>query len=118
MQTPHPNTAPRTPDSLEQGISRSLAEMRAIAAEAWTDDFFDNWSRAVMDRRPVIFVAVAMPGQTLSWLMEPDAEGVLSAGVNHLSAGAELGFKTKLVDTIAGDVGWLVKEATGSFPTD
>ena len=71
-----------------------------------------------MDRRPVIFVAVAMPGQTLSWLMEPDSEGVLAAGVNRLSADAELEFKTKLLDTIAGDVSWLVKEATGSFLTD
>jgi len=113
MQTPDANTAPRTPVSLEQATSHAIGEMRAAAATADRNDYLGNWAADVMDRRPLIFVAAVMPGQTLAWLMTPDDDGVLHAAVGGFSADAELVFKTRALDAIADDVSWLVKEATG-----
>jgi hypothetical protein len=113
MQTPDSNTAPRTPVSLEQAISHAIGEMRTAAATANRDDYWGNWTADVLDRRPRIFVAAVMEGQTLAWLMTPDDDGVLHATVGRHSADAELVFKTRALGAIADDVSWSVKEATG-----
>ncbi len=110
--------------SVEHTLGASLATMRKQAAEAGTDDYFENWSKEVLDRRPLIVVAALMEGQTMAWVMEPDGDGVLRSGISHLTAAdgtprylghAQRACKTTLLDAIAGDVGWLVKKDAGEF---
>ena len=127
MQTAHEvETA-----SVERALAAALASMRTAAEEAAAkgrDDFSDVWTAEVMDRQPLVFVAAVLPGlpgQTMTWLMEPEGDGVLSAEVTQFGSAdsmprevgyAHLELKTKLLDTIARDVGWLVKERSGQFP--
>ena len=106
--------------------------MRRAAAEAAAegrDDFYTAWTADVMDRQPTIFVAVALPGETMAWLLDPSAnEGVLEAHVSHLfdlpdANGqprhdgppnvAEREMWTRLYNSVAEDVSWLVRERTG-----
>ena len=116
------------PLSIEQAISAALGKMRALAAAAGTDDYFENWSREVLDRRPIALVAALLPWQNLVWVMEfdPESDGVLSADVSphRFTNGTSVdpgeaevdSIKGKLLTTIAGDIGWLVKEQTGELP--
>src|SRR5215216_4114632 len=80
-----PNADARAMTSLEQAISQSLANMRQLAADSGTDDYWENWTKEVMDRRPLVFVAAVMNGQTLSWLMEPQ-DGAVHDGVLQVAA--------------------------------
>lgn len=114
--TEHADTPPRMPVSLEQAISHTIGEMRSAAAKAGTDDFFEAWSREVMEQRPLIYLAAVLPNYTLAWVMEPAGEGVLSAAVSHHTGPvreAEVETKTKLLSDLADSVSWLCKETTG-----
>ena len=117
---------------LEQGIAAALESMRRAAAEAAArgrDDFYDAWQADAMDRQPMIFLAVALPGQTLAWLLDPSpAEGVLEVDINHhfeipdaegnLRGGrppvATCEVWTRLFDELAEQVSWLIREHNGS----
>jgi hypothetical protein len=130
IETPEPATV-RTdvgPVPIEQAIAVSLAKLRALAANCDTDDYYENWTREVLDRRPLALVAALMPWQNLVWVMEfdPESDASLSAevsphtfstGITLDPGGATIDWiKGKLLNDIAGDVGWLVKEMTGEFP--
>ena len=116
------------PLPIEQTLAAALGKMRALAAAAGTDDYFENWSREVLDRRPIALVAALLPWQNLVWVMEfdPESDGVLSADVSphRFTNGTSVdpgeaeveSIKGKLLTTIAGDIGWLVKEQTGELP--
>jgi hypothetical protein len=109
-------------------VPRAHASRAAVCRAAGTDDYFENWSREILDRRPIALVAALLPWQNLVWVMEfdPESDGVLHAEVSPhtFSDGttwdrkrAEVEtIKGKLLNDIAGDIGWLVKEATGEFP--
>ena len=122
----HPNAGEKAHASLEQVISQSLANMRQLAADSGTDDYWEHWTTEVMDRRPLVFVAAVMNGQTLSWLMEPQGgavhDGVLQAaayhGVLHDPGTAGEGRKTMPIETILHGVNWLVRDLTGEFLTE
>ncbi len=118
--------------SVEHALAESFRKMRELAAEAGTDDFYENWSREVLDRRPLIVVAAVMERQTITWVMEPGIavdsahDGLLSVGVDHVvradgKASLDVGLamvdsnNTKTPRTIAEEVSWLVKESTGEF---
>jgi hypothetical protein len=108
----------REPVSLEQALCRSLAEMRMATAEADRSDYLGSWTAELLDKHPLIYVAVLRERQTLAWVLEPEGdEGVLSAGVSDLTADAQLVIKGKALADVAGDVSWLVKEATGTHLT-
>ena len=127
-----PNAGARAKTSLEQAISQSLANMRQLAADSGTDDYWENWTTEVMDRRPLVFVAAVMDGQTLAWLMEPQAgaehDGVLHAAAYHRRGvssdalsdpgSAECIAKTMPVEKILGGVNWLVRDLTGQPLSD
>ena len=93
-------------------------------------DFSDVWTAEVMDHQPMVFVAAVLPGQTMTWLMEPEGpegDGVLRAEASQVGSAdnmpravgyAHLELKTMLFDRIARDVGWLVKERTCLFPQE
>jgi hypothetical protein len=87
-QTEHVDVTGPARVSIEDAIAASLAQMRELAAEAGTDDFYENWSREALDRRPLILVASVLEGYTLTWVMEPGNgpnDGVLETQVSHLS---------------------------------
>jgi hypothetical protein len=118
--------------SLEDAIGAALESMwrAAEAAEAkGRDDFYDACTADVMTRQPTIFVAVALPGETMAWLIDPsENEGVLEA---HVSPCFDLpdasGWPrhdgppqvatreawTRLYHELAEDVSWLVRERSG-----
>ncbi len=110
------------PVSIEGAISQSLAEMRQLAADAGTDDYYENWSREVLDRRPLILVAVATHDGTWMWVREPGHDGVVHAEVHHhvpkdkdgdpvLDPGhAKVEFENRMLDAITREVSWLVKD--------
>jgi hypothetical protein len=113
-------TEPTTP--LEQAISASLEAMRAAAAEADRTDSLGNVMAALLDQRPVLFVAVMMKGQTLSWALTPEADTALHAVVSHLTApdgtthdlrDTELVMGGKALADVAAGASWLVREITG-----
>jgi hypothetical protein len=101
--------------TLEQSVSRAIADMRALAAEAGNDDLFEDWCKEVLDRRPLVLVAAVLPSQAITWLMEPNHDGVLVAG-GPVPATVEV--KSKALSDIADYVSWQVRETTGSFLTD
>jgi len=118
--------------SIEHALAESFRKMRELAANAGTDDFYENWSREMLDRRPLIVVAALMEGQTITWVMEPGIgvdsahDGLLSATVSHgvrsddtarIDIGRALveSSTTKTPLTIAEEVSWLVKESIGDF---
>jgi hypothetical protein len=118
------------PVPIEQAIAVSLGKIRALAANCGTDDYYENWTREALDRRPVLVVAALMRWQNLVWVMEfdPKSDGFLVAEVSPHSftngdtwdpGHATIGrIKGKLLNDIAAEVGWLVKEETCEFPTD
>jgi hypothetical protein len=102
--------------------------MRQLAADSGTDDYWEKSTKEVMDRRPLVFVAVVLDGQTFSWLMEPEDEptrdSVLHTATYNLR-GATCdpgdvgeGRKTMPIETILHGVNWLVRDLTGEFLTD
>jgi hypothetical protein len=108
--------------TLEQAISASLEAMRAAAAEADRTDYLGNVTAALLDQRPVLFVAVMMKGQTLSWALTPEADTALHAVVSHLTTpdgtthdlrDTELVLGGKALADVAAGVSWLVREITG-----
>ena len=114
------------PSSSESRASTPIVTPLAVQHRlaAGKDDFCDNWSREVLDRRPLILVTAVLDGQVRTWLMEPVGEGVLSADVSQFAgadgATREWGHatgerKSKLLTTIAADVSWLVKENPRSY---
>ena len=120
------------PASIEHAISQSLATMRELAAKAGTEDYWENWTREVMDRRLLVFVAAVLDGQTLAWLFEPngdakpDYDGVLHTAGYHcrrvdnavaidVMTVADWERKTMPVETILHGVSWLVRDLTGEF---
>jgi hypothetical protein len=121
---------------LEHGIAAALESMRWAAAEAAArgrDDFYDAWQADAMDRQPMIFVAVALPGQTTAWLLDPSPnEGVLEVDISHHfelpdAEGQLRGERppvatreiwTRLFDAVAEDISWLVRERSGSSLRD
>jgi hypothetical protein len=116
----HQPTEPTT--SLEQAISASLEAMRAAAAEADRTDYLGNVMAALLDQRPVLFVAVMMKGQTLSWALTPEADTALHAVVSHLTTpdgtthdlrNTELVMGGKTLADVAAGASWLVREITG-----
>ena len=116
----HQPSDPTTP--LEQAISASLEAMRAAAAEAGRTDDLSNVTVALLDQRPVLFVAVMMKGQTLSWALTPDADTALHAVVSHLTTpdgtthdlkDTEFVMGRKALADIAAGASWLVGEITG-----
>ena len=110
------------PVSIERAISQALAEMRHLAADAGTDDDYETWSREVLERRPLILVAVAMHDGAWMWMREPGHDGVLHAEIRHrvpkdedgeplLDPGhAELEFENRALEAITREVSWLVKD--------
>jgi hypothetical protein len=128
----HPNAGARAMTSLEHAISQSLATMRQLAAESGTDDYWENWTTEVMDRRPLVFVAAVLDGQTLAWLMEPQGgaehDGVLHTAAYHRRAtgsevasdpgSAECIGKAMPIETILQGVNWLVRDLTGEPLSD
>jgi hypothetical protein len=131
-RTEQPNAEARAKTSLEQAISQSLANMRQLAADSGTDDYWENSTKEVMDRRPLVFVVVVLDGQTFSWLMEPEDEptrdGVLHTATYHLRGATQGGIcdpgdagegrKTMPIETILHGVNWLVRDLTGEFLTE
>jgi hypothetical protein len=116
---------------IERALAVCLERMRRLAANADTDDFDENWSREVLERRPLIVVAAVLPGQTWTWLMEPEDgaehDGVLYAAVSHFARPdgtphdigcARVELKTMPMEAILHGVSWLVKGLTGEFLTD
>jgi len=117
--------------SLEHGLTACLGRMRLLAANAGSDDWYENWSREVLERRPLILVAVATTGRTDLWLMERGGsrdnagDGVLYAAVSHLLRGddqpaidlgrAQRDTKEYVLSRIADHVDWLLREKTGEF---
>ncbi len=113
-------TEPTTP--LEQAVSASVEAMRAAAAEADRTDSLGNVTAALLDQRPVLFVAVMLQGQTLSWALTPEADTALHAVVSHLTApdgtthdlrDTELVMGGKALADVAAGASWLVREITG-----
>jgi hypothetical protein len=117
---------------LEQGIAAALESMRRAAEEAAAkgrDDFYDVWTAEALDRQPMIFVAAALPGATMAWLIDPSAnEGVLEVDITHrfdltgeygeprsdLPPAVRREMWTRLYDAVAEDVSWLVRERYGT----
>ena len=85
----------------------------AEADRADRGDYLSSWVAGALDERPVIFVAVVMEEQTLTWLMSPDDDDALHAGVSRLSADAQVTMRGKTLFDVSQSVSWLVKEATG-----
>ena len=130
MTQPRASTITTAP--LEQALAAALESMRRAAAEAAAkgrDDFYDAWTTDVLDHQPVIFVAAALRGETMAWLIDPSAaEGVLKAHISHFfdlpaAEGRTRGdipcvatreSWTRLYDSVAEDVAWLVRERNGS----
>src|SRR5688572_14137162 len=96
------------PLPVEQALSVALGKMRQVAAAAGTDDYFENWSREVLDRRPIALVAALLPWQTLVWVVEfdPESDGVLEAEVSPhpFCDGTSLDAGQAGVDSIKGKV--------------
>ena len=108
------NTAPDTALSIEDAITRSLAAMRAVAAQApESTDYLDVWAREIMDQRPLIYVAVVMEGQTLGWVMTPNDVDVLRARGGQASVTTEVVMRSKALHDAAVSIDWAVRELTG-----
>jgi hypothetical protein len=122
---------------LEQAIATALESMRRAAAKAAAkgrDDFYETWTADVMDRQPIIFVAAALPGGVMAWVIDPsDAEGVLEAHVSYRfdlpdADGAQRHdlppslakheMWTRLYASVVEDVSWLVRERSGQHIRD
>ena len=126
-QAEQPNAGETVQTSLEHAISRSLASMRQAAADAGTDDFWENWTKEVMDRRPLVFVTALLDGQTFAWLMEPqdgaEHDGILRTAAHHRPGTPDLGaveceHKTMASETIIHGVNWLVRDLVGESLVD
>jgi hypothetical protein len=108
--------------SIEQSLIACLDAMQDLATEGDPDHVYSDWSREVLDCRPLVVVAAVLPGRTLTWVMEPDQESVLSASLSHrlyendeAGATAQLSAQGKALADVMADIDWLVKEATGAF---
>ena len=131
MQTAHEvETA-----SVERALAAALASMRTAseAAAKGRDDFSDVWTAEVMDRQPLVFVAAVLPGETMAWLLDPGNEAVLEAEIAHRFDFAGVGTSrddipyrrvasqelwTRLFDSVADGVSWLVRERRGRSLSD
>jgi len=108
--------------SIEQSLTACLDAMQELATEGDPDHVHSDWSREVLDCRPLVIVAAVLPGRTLTWVMEPGQDGVLSASLSHRlyendedGATAQLSVQGKALADVVADIDWLVKEATGEF---
>ena len=111
---------------VEAALGAALRAMRddaERAAETGGDEYVEEWRARALDAPALIVAGAVEDGDIRLWLMAPGAANdlVFSAQVHELGAerdigGAEAAVKTKPLATICDDVGWLVKEATGSFP--
>lgn len=129
--TTRPNASATESAPIETAITAALESMRKAAARAGAkgrDDFYDVWQAEAMDRQPMIFVAAALPGEMMAWLIDPSAsEGVLETHISHhfdlpdadgtlrsdIPRVAKREVWTRLFDSVAEDVSWLVRERSG-----
>ena len=108
---------------IEHSLAECLRQMRILAAEAGTDDHYETWNREVLDRRPLIMLAVATDDGTWMWVREPGEDGVVHAKVRHFRQAdgetvhdvgyAELAFEDRTLHDISQSVSWLMKDHTG-----
>ena len=129
------DTTTVAPASIEHVISQAIAAMRARAAAAGTGEYWEDWSREALDRRPLILVAAVMPGQTFAWVMEPgmnaNADGALYTAAHHLRrtddpeaididlmTDVDIVRKSMPLATVERGVSWLMRDLTGEFLSD
>ena len=111
-----------TADSLEDTLAAAIGAMRDLVATARTDDYEENWSRDVLDRRPLIVVTAVTDNGTWMWVREPGHDAVLHAEVRSPGipypdgetladrSHAELGVENRALHAITEEVSWLVKD--------
>ena len=103
-------------------IEHALGKLREQTAVAGTDDHYENWSREVLERRPLMVLAVITDGETRMWVREPGEDGVVHAKVRHFRQAdgetvhdvgyAELAFEDRTLHDISQSVSWLMKDHT------
>ncbi len=108
--------------SVEHALAAALGKLRERAVNAGTDDYYEAWSREVLDRRPLMVLAVVIEGQTRMWVREPGVDGVLYADVSHLRGTdgetvrdlghVELAIEDRTLHAITQEVAWLMKDRT------
>ena len=108
--------------SIEHTLIAALGKLREHAAAAGTDDHYENWSRDLLERRPLIMLAVATDTGTWMWVREPGEDGVLHARVRHIRSTdgetvhdlgrAERTFEDRTLHDITQAVSWLMKDHT------
>ena len=134
MQTKRENASKRTIATapLEEAIGAAIESMWRAAEEAdakGRDDVYDAWQADVMGQRPILFVAAALPGELMAWLLDPsDAEGVLEAHIRYrydlpdadgklehsdIPRVAQRESWTRLYESVTEDISWLIRERSG-----
>ncbi len=108
------------PSRVEEAIASALAAMRTHAAAGESDDYYGDWARDALDRRPLIVVAVATDSGVHAWAMEPGHDGVLTVAPAFPDGApvAELGVTDRTLHDIATAVDWLMRDATGLSLSD
>jgi hypothetical protein len=124
----------RTPP-IEEAIGHALAALREEQSRAASspragDDYWTTWTRDVLERRPLVVIAVLRLGETDLWLMEPGEEDLLRVSAHHARrelvlpegatvppdvATAELEIGTKTHADALTAISWLLKEQSGQF---
>ena len=109
-------------DSLEDTLTAAIGAMRDLVATADPDDYDQNWSREVLDRRPLIVVTAVTDNGTWMWVREPGHDSVLHAevgsrGIPYLNgetladrSHAEPEVENRALEAITREVSWLVKD--------
>jgi hypothetical protein len=113
---------------LEEALAETISGIREWVADGDPDDVLDAWGLRGLDERPLIVVVAAMGSETMLWATQPGADperdAMLHAHTRHWGRAltglncteVTLDGTSRLMHDIATDVGWLVKEKTGSFP--
>ena len=116
--------------SVEHALAAALGTMRERTAPAGTDDYYESWSREVLERRPLMVLAVVMDGETHMWVREPGEDGVLRADIRHVLSTdgqtvrdlgrAEVELEDRMLHAITAEVSWLMqdRDAAERFSTD
>jgi hypothetical protein len=108
--------------SLEHALTAALEKLRERAATAGTDDYYDNWSREVLDHRPLMVLAVVLDGETRMWVRDSGEDGAVRADIRHVLSTdgqtvhdlgrAELAFEDRTLHDISQSVSWLMQDHT------